>query len=298
MMAEKNSTKHRLEYLGYATVEKFVLSLPDRHMVGVARFFAFLMFFILRIRRKDSIENLKHAFAHKDDRWFKTTAYFSYLHFAMLILEFMKMARMSPENLRCKFRNVDLADLVEELKREKGAVLISGHFGNWELAMGYLYLQGIHSAVIQRKQRNILVDDKMKQLREQWGMEIIYPEGAVDASIMALKNGKVIGLLGDQDGGKKGIFVSFFGREASTNVGAAVIHLKTGTPLFLGICTRVTACCFDFKVNKMQNFPEKVVNSANIEKVTAAFTYYLERAVRKNPHQYFWMHRRWKSQRE
>jgi KDO2-lipid IV(A) lauroyltransferase len=48
----------------------------------------------------------------------------------------------------------------------------------------------------------------------------------------------------------------------------------------------------------MQNFPEKVVNSANIEKVTAAFTYYLERAVRKNPHQYFWMHRRWKSQRE
>jgi KDO2-lipid IV(A) lauroyltransferase len=297
MMIEKISIQHHLEYLGYTAVEKFVLSVPDRQMVGVARFFAFLTFFILRIRRKDSIENLKVAFAHKNEKWYKITAYFSYLHFAMLILEFMKMTRLSPDNLQHKFRKVDLTDLIDEINGENAAVVISGHFGNWELAMGYLYLQGIHSAIIQRKQRNFLVDDKMKKLREKWGMEILYPEGAVDASIMALKNGKIIALLGDQDGGKKGIFVPFFGREASTNVGAAVIHLKTGATLFLGICTRVTACSFDFKVNKMQSFPEKEVNSVNIEKVTANFTHYLERAIRKNPHQYFWMHRRWKSQK-
>jgi KDO2-lipid IV(A) lauroyltransferase len=297
-MAEKISIKHRLEYFGYTAVEKFVLSVPDQRMVGVARFFAFLTFFILRIRRKDSINNLKSVFAHKDEKWFKITAYFSYLHFAMLILEFMKMARMSLANLRHKFRNVDLGDLVREVNAENGAVMISGHFGNWELAMGYFYLQGIRSAVIQRKQRNILVDNKMKQLREKWGMEILYPKGAVDASITALKNGKMIGLLGDQDAGKNGIFISFLGREASTNVGAAVLHLKTGAALYLGICTRISACCFDFKAHKIQNFPEKVVNSPNIEKVTTAFTHYLEKAVRKNPHQYFWMHRRWKTQRE
>ena len=70
--------QQRLEFLGYRIIEKLVCSIPDDGLPGMARPFAFLIFYILRIRRKVSLENLKIAFPEKSDQWRKKTAYFFY----------------------------------------------------------------------------------------------------------------------------------------------------------------------------------------------------------------------------
>ncbi len=294
-MANKISIKYYLEYIGYTAVEKFVLCIPDSSFPSIARFFAFLMFYIFRIRRAVSIQNLRIAFPTKSSEWHKKIAYFSYLHFAMMIMEYMKMNKWSPERLATKFLQVNMEDLLNSMNSNKGVVIVSGHFGNWEMGIGYLFLHGIRSSVIQQKQRNSLVDEKMKKPREKWGIEIIDPSGAVNASIVALKKGRLIALLGDQDAGDRGAIVTFFGKQSSTHVGAAIIHLKSGASLFFAECTRVNTSCFDFKIIKIADCLVKRFHYQDVKEVTGLFTKYLEKAVQKKPEQYFWMHRRWKT---
>ncbi len=287
--------QHRLEFWGYRGIEKLIYALPDHTLPGLARFFAFLAYRILGIRKKVTLDNLKIAFPESTEAWRERTAYRSYLHFAMVMLEFMKMGKWSADQLRTKMEILEIDDFTDAQRQEKGVVIVSGHFGNWEVAIGYLHLLDVRSAVIQQRQKNALVNERMKVLREKWGMEIIYPRGAVKESIKALRKGKAVALLGDQDAGDRGVFVPFFGRMSSTHVGAALMALKTGAPVILGICTRTASNHFklEFQTISDSGLP-KNLHSA-VEELTARHTRMLEAAIRKNPEQYFWMHRRWKT---
>lgn len=292
---EKISFQHRLEYWGYTAVEKFITSLPDRALPGVARFFTFLVYWILGIRKKVAIDNLKLVFPDKPKNWYRQTAYFSYLHFGMAILEFMSMNKWSHQKLAGRMRNVNIDRFLNSVQTGKGAIVVSGHFGNWEIGIGYLHLKNVRSSVIQQRQKNRLVNDKMKSLREKWGMEIVYPRGAVENCLIALKKKRVVAMLGDQDAGKRGIVVSFLGQPSSTHVGGAMIHLKSGVPLFLGTCTRVNARKFDFVIQPIPTNQQKTISDVRLKEVIEKYSLAMEKYIRKHPEQYFWLHRRWKS---
>ena len=292
---EKISFQHKLEYFGYSLIEKFATSIPDHALTGVARFFAFLGFHVLRIRRKVAIRNLSLVFPNKSNEWYRTTAYFSFLHFSMMILEFMKMSKWSGNRVKGKLAISNITEFQEAVHKGKGAILISGHFGNWEIAMGYLFLLGNRFVVIQQRQKNRLVNNRMKTLREKWGMEIILPRGAVDQSVIALKNKKVVALLGDQDAGKRGIMVPFLGQMSATHVGAAALYLKTGVPIFIGTCPRIKTQKFNLDIKPVPINESGKKTKTTIEDVTLAMVKELEKSIRKYPHQYFWMHRRWKT---
>jgi KDO2-lipid IV(A) lauroyltransferase len=294
-MSKKISLRHRLEFFGYSTIERVILSLPDYTLPNVSRFFAFLAFYLLQIRRNVSIQNLKLAFPNKSPKWYKRMAYFSYVHFGMVILEFMKMQKWTAEKINSKICEVDAEEFFKKTKQRKGAILVSGHFGNWEIAMAYIYLQGILSAVIQQRQNNILVNNKMTKLRKKWGMSIIYPGGAVDASVKMLKQGYLLGILGDQDAGERGTIISFFGQKSSTHVGAASLHVQTGVPIFHGSCIRLSANSFKLKISRIPNLKKKHTLNDGIQEITQKFTLYLQNEVERYPEQYFWMHRRWKT---
>ena len=135
----------------------------------------------------------------------------------------------------------------------------------------------------------------MKTLRERWGMEIILPRGAVDQSVIALKNKKVVALLGDQDAGKRGTMVPFLGQMSATHIGAAALYLKTGVPLFIGTCARIKTQKFNLNIRPVPLKKSGKKTQVNIEDVTLAMVKELEKSIRKYPQQYFWMHRRWKT---
>ncbi len=289
------SLQHRLEYWGYIAVEKMVCSLPDGALPTVARFFAVLAFYLLRIRRKVSLDNLRIAFPRRSDAWRKTIAYRSYIHFALVILEFMKMRVWTPGKIAEKIDISEASDFLRTVKNGRGAILVSGHFGNWEIPMGYIHTLGIRSVAVQQRQNNLLINEHMHRLRERWGIRIIYPGGALKKFLQALNEGELVALLGDQDAGERGTFVSFFNRPSSTHVGTALLYLRSGAPLFFGACIRKSSGNYLVKTFFIDQAEDRAETPSNIQRVTAAFTEKLEEMVRKYPEQYFWMHRRWKT---
>lgn len=287
--------QQRFEYWGYSLVEKFICALPDESLPLFAKQLAILTFHVLRIRRNVSLQNLQVAFPEKSSAWRQNIAFRSYHHFALVILEFMKMRCRTPEKIRRTVAGTNAGIVLNSLKEGKGAILVSGHFGNWEIGMAYLHTLRIKSAVIQQRQKNRLINQKMKNLREHWGMKIIYPRGAVEACITELHSGKAVGILGDQDGGKRGVFVPFFGRQSSTHIGAAMLHLKTGAPLFFAAPVRRPDGRYEVNFSPLPYFSPGEITQQILQHITALHTGKLESAIRHHPEQYFWMHRRWKT---
>jgi KDO2-lipid IV(A) lauroyltransferase len=96
----------------------------------------------------------------------------------------------------------------------------------------------------------------------------------------------------DQDAHEAGVFVPFFGRLASTPKGAAIFHLKTGSPLILATSRRISR---ERYVIHLEELDTTALEPRNAESITALATRRLEAAIRETPEQWFWMHRRWKT---
>jgi KDO2-lipid IV(A) lauroyltransferase len=297
----KKQTQHRIEYVAFRIIEKTIQSLPTFILKPFADFIAFLVFKIIKYRREVALENLVHAFPEKSQEERFRIAYGSYRHFALMILEFMKLASWTPEQLE-KVITLERTREVEDMlaaTRGRGAVVVSGHFGNWEMAIAYLASRFFEGAsVIQLRQKNALVDQRVVEMRRRWGMEIIYSRGAVNNALSSLKGNQFLALLCDQDAGARGVFVPFFRRMASTPVGAAVLHLRSQAPLFFGFSVRVGKFKYKGYVTPIEYDGDYEVTTENIQKITAKFTALLEKYVREYPDQYLWLHRRWKTKPE
>lgn len=290
--------QHFLEYLVFRFFEKTIQWLPYPALEALASGVAFLAFRVIRYRRRVALDNLAHAFPEKSSRERFSIACRSYRHFALLVLEFMKLSSWNPEqlgrmvSLEC---TPEVETLLEQLT-DRSAIMVSGHFGNWETAIAYLasvFFRG--TSVIQQRQKNSRLDRHVANLRRRWGIEIIYSRGAVNNALESLKENRFVALLCDQDGGTRGVFVPFFGRMASTPVGAGVLHLRSRAPLLFGINVRTGRFQYKLILEPIEYHGDYEVNTENIQKITAAFTAKLERYVRQYPEQYLWMHRRWKT---
>ncbi len=295
----KYPLKFYLEYAGYLAVEKTINWMPKWLVGPVARGFAILGFSILRIRRNVMLDNLALAFPEKSPAERKAIAFRSYEHFSWLILEFMRMHRLTPEILSQRIIFPEEQGFIDRFARpERGLILVSGHFGNWEWVIAYLArLWQRKVAVIQKKQKNVLVNHRMASLRQRWGMEIIYMRGAIRNSLRVLQENGLVGLLGDQDIGDRGVFVPFFGKSASTPPGAAVLHVKSGQPLMFLVGIRQPDNRVKIELRLISETPPPLPTEAAVQEITARYTAVLEEYVRRYPEQYFWMHKRWKSAR-
>lgn len=289
--------QHRLEFWGFRTLELGVRFLPEKMLPGLASILSALVFHIIKYRKEVTLKNLSIAFPEKTEEEREKIARRCYFHFALLVLEFLKLTGWNLHRLEqmIEFENQEL--IKEFAQQSKGVVVASGHFGNWEVAIAVLARKFWNGgAVIQQRQKNRLVDQRTVEIRQRWGLDIIYSRGALRQGLAKLASGKLLALLCDQDGGKQGVFVPFFGRMSSTPVGAAVLHLRSKAPLVVGVCVRIA----DFKYKIFWepvdlSLTQEGVTPENIEQVTAAMTAILEQYVRQYPEQYLWMHRRWKT---
>ena len=296
----KKKIQHAIEYILFRAIELSIQSLPAFLLKPFADFIAFIVFKIIKYRREVALDNLRHAFPEKSTDEHFRIAYHSCRHFVLLILEFMKLASWNEAQLE-KIITIERTPAVEEMlegAKGQGAIVVSGHFGNWEMAIAYLASRFFEGAtVIQQRQKNGLIDRHVADMRRRWGIKIIYSRGAVNNALTSLKKNQFLALLCDQDAGQRGAFVPFFGRMASTPVGAAVLHLRSKAPLFFGYSVRKGKFQYEGFVSPIEYRGNYQVNTENIEKITAAFTAQLEKFVRIYPEQYLWMHQRWKTAR-
>ena len=140
-------------------------------------------------------------------------------------------------------RHIELINFKETLemmlRTDHGMIVLTGHFGNWEV-LGYVMgTMGFETTSVARTLDNPYVNDYVLGMREKHGQRIIDKNGATDEVIKVLENHGVVGFIADQNAGKKGIFVDFFGRKASTYKSIGLCAMQFKVPVIIGGAKRL-----------------------------------------------------------
>lgn len=217
-----------------------------------------------------------------------------FVHFAKSLIEFLVGDGLSPDDLRRRFQIVGAEYLEQCLRLGRGAILITAHYGNWELAARFLtqYL-GYTLHVVARDADDPTTAVLVNRIRQKGGYQVIPKGRAVRAALQALKRNEFVALLPDQNAGD--VFVPFFGRLAGTVAGPAVLALHTGAPIVCGFCTRQPGNNFLFEILPPFSVEPTGDKKRDITDIMARITSTIEQQIRKHPSQWLWLHNRWKT---
>jgi KDO2-lipid IV(A) lauroyltransferase len=291
-----------VDFAVYAVVRVLVciiqaLSLPQARSLAAG--LAWLAYRLDRRHRLVAEENLTYAFADRFSETKKAKLVASvYRHFCTVLVEIIHLPRKVHANNWRQF--LDLRggrQIVEGLLSGRPLLLVTGHFGNWELAGYALGLFGFRAHAIARPLDNAYLDDYFRRFRESTGQRVLAKKGDFDEIQAILDRGGVLATLADQDAGQRGLFVDFFNRPASTHKAVALLALEHKVPMLVIGAPRVGAPMRYEIVAEEFILPEQYEGRPDaVRSITQRFTTALERIVRTYPEQYFWLHRRWKHQ--
>jgi len=256
------------------------------------------LFDVARIRRDVTLANLRASFPEKREAEIVEIGRACYRSFARTVAEFARLPGMTPAE---RAAAVDIAgrehfDAVIAMRR--GAILLSGHFGNWEWLGSMFPALGQPTSFVVAEQHNRLVGDFMDRCRRRLGVEILSAERDLRGIMQALRSGALIAILADQDAGRDGIFVDFLGRPASTAVGPVRLARRFGVPILQGFAVRLADGRSRLDLLPPILVPEKGDEDHVTREYTEVWSRRLEEHVRRYPDHWFWMHRRWKTQPE
>ena len=288
--------RYRIEFWIFRAFCWIVSVLPERAALGLCSVLGWLVGVVLRVRRVDTDQHLLTAFPEPDSAWRRRVARASYIHFAREAAMTIRLSRMRPEEIIRRTEMVGFEALRDAATGGSGAVLISGHLGNWEVAAAAVAVRGVPMDVAAHLQKNPLFYRHMVELRDRLGLTVIVKNEAFRLVPRALAAGRVVALIADQNIRKRGVFVDFFGKAAATAKGPALFALRTGAPVFLGVAVRKQGYPSRYRVI-IERVPvgEGAPGADAIGDLTQRHVSRLEARIREVPKQYFWQHRRWKT---
>ncbi|MEI8176235.1 MAG: ELM1/GtrOC1 family putative glycosyltransferase [Candidatus Omnitrophota bacterium] len=267
--------------------------LPVRLSLWIGRRFGDIMFFFNKKRRMICYANLKAAFCRE-----KTPAQLImisrgvYRNLGCVLVELLRFPAMNEDHIR-KYIKINGRQHIDEARaRGKGTVVLTAHFGNWELAglvAGFLKLP---LSVLAREQKHSKLNQLLNSYRQLTGCKVISKGFSTRQLIKALMANEMIGILTDQDAGKQGFFVDFFGRPTSTHSGGFIFAQRTGATLMPTFMVRDRGPFHRIDIlEPIRNADE----GGEIKKPLEEFSRILEGYIRKYPEQWLWVHKRWKS---
>jgi KDO2-lipid IV(A) lauroyltransferase len=271
--------------------------LPRGFLLALGRGLGSFVWRVVRFRREVVLDNMRHAFGSEmDERQIKALARSFYRNLGMTLMEFLSFP---------KLKNADFLDLVDIegveyfqgiVEQGRGALLVSGHFGNWEMMGARVAAEGHKVSFIVKEQTNSRVDRIQNDIRHRAGIGTIRSGGAsIKEMVRALRNQELIGLVGDQDAGPEGYFTEFLGRQASVFRGTAYFAWKLKVPIITGYIFRQPDGRHKVMVDEPFAADPEWDEETAVARLTEIHTRRLEAAIRKAPDQYFWLHRRWKT---
>jgi KDO2-lipid IV(A) lauroyltransferase len=219
-----------------------------------------------------------------------------YLHFGQMFFEVPHILKLDRDNLDDYVIFEQEENLLEAAAKGKGVFVLTAHFGNWELMSAAMSLHCGPGAVVVRPIDFAPLDRLVSMMRSRFGTEAIPKQRAMRRLMSAIREGKMIGILLDQNvDWYEGAFVKFLGRWACTNKGLALMALKTGTPVIPTFSVRHEDGRYRVVFEKEIALVRTGDKVRDLEENTALFTQAIERYVLKYPDQWFWFHRRWKT---
>ncbi len=243
------------------------------------------------------ITNLRLAFPELPDEHRERTLKSVYRNLGHHLAEFCLMSRYTAEQASGFIRYDGLEHYLAASRRGKGVLIITGHLGAWELSSFYHSLVGYPMGLVIRRLDNPLVDRFVNRIRCLHGNRVIHKDDFARGLISSMRAGHTVGILMDTNmTPPQGVFVPFFGVKACTASGLARVALKTDAAVLPGfLLWDETASGYVLRFGECLELRRTGDADADIEANTAAFTAAIEEAIRRNPEQWLWMHRRWKT---
>jgi len=276
----------KITYHFLRAISKVIAKFSLRNQVVISQHIASILYYYIPKRRKVAIKNLRTAFPEYSDIWIQNMLKKCYKFFIYNFIQFLAFPK-STDSIKIQINGQVALD--NALEKGKGVILISAHFGAWEILGHWLGVNNYPLRGVAQRQKNKGANKFFEEKRQLSGIKHIYRKVGMDVLYNILKENKILGLVSDQDAKNKGIFVNFFNTPASTHKGAAIFHLNTSAPMIFGLCIQT-----GFQEYKIELIPIIPVNNT-IEDITKQYTLTLEKIIRKYPEQNFWFHNRWKT---
>lgn len=283
-------------YCLYSVLGKVIQVLPLKVTRCLVNCFTFVFYYIIPIRKNVAVKNISACFPELSDKEVLKIVKDSYKNILTVFAEFFYMTKLSDEQLR-QFLKIPEADIFHNiLKRNKGLIIISAHFGNWELnAFGGARVLNTHFNVIVKKFTNELVDKKINQLRESRGNRMIEMQNSPKEALKAMHNKEVVAILSDQAAPYESqVKVDFFVKDVPVFTGAASFAIKTQTPILFAITFRNNDCIYTVNFTEINVEKYKDYNTENIKALTQEHVNLLMKAIKKKPDHWLWFHKRFK----
>lgn len=297
-MAKRSLSRNWAEYALLQALRLVLLLFPINLNLQSSKFLGWLWARLMPNIHGRAVENLTKAFGDElSPEEIRQLALRSMQNFVATGIELMQSPRLIRRRTWYKYAELKNIEPVLKLAMEgKPAILVTGHFGNFEL-LGQLMacFVGRFTSVV-RGMDNPLINDYLTRTRSHTGLQLIFKKGAVEAAEEVLKENRFLGMLPDQNAGRKGVFVDFFGRKASTVRTVALLACEYEVPVVVGYCRRIgNRFRHELGVERII-WPEDWRDQPDpIHWITQQYASAIESYVRRWPDQYLWTHRRWKT---
>jgi KDO2-lipid IV(A) lauroyltransferase len=244
--------------------------------------------------RRLAVDQLRAAFPVRSEAECRAIARATFAHFGRLLVAVLRFSTLTPDQMRARIEFEGEERVRAALAAGKGAIVFSGHFGYWELQGVAQPLILAPMSVLARPLDNPKLHALLEEMRCRTGNRVIYRQGALRRVLRALNANECVAILIDQHiQSADAIAVDFFNRPASTTTALATLSLRTGAPL-------VPAFALPLPDGRYRMIYEHAVEPPPpgspdpVRELTQRCTDVLEMYVRRHPHLWLWMHRRWR----
>ncbi len=308
-MAKKTTFQVWAEYLPVRAILGILSLLPRKLAVNSGIFLAKLFYFVTGGRKNVALKNLTIAFPEITDAERESLLKASFANLGRVLGEFSQFDKMTREELdelvEFEFENPEFKDspegkrIVAEREKGRGMILVGPHLGNWEIGVFAYSAAREPLTYLARPLDNPKIEELVARLRSRFGNRSINKTNSVSAAFEVLRAGGILGALPDVNmHPKDGIFVPFFGVEACTTRGLAMLAMRTNAMIMPMCCVWDAAKKrYVVRYGSMVEPSRTPVSDRNAEiyRLTAEMTAEMEAFIRLAPDQWIWTHKRWKT---
>lgn len=274
-------------------LSRIICCLPHSALLTLGRGAGILYYRFIKKQRQRAIRQMMAGLSISEEEA-KKLVRASFINMATNVFEIFYMPRLNEKNFRDYMDIEHLERLTDALAEGHGVVVLTGHIGTWEWLSAAFTLSGLPVTAIAKPQPNEQYTRVLNDLRATLHVEI-FSRGTSEllAAARALKQGKILGFLADQDAGPGGAFIDFLGRPASTPMGPAVFARKFNAPVIPAFILRREDGRHRVIVGEALRYEDHGDTDQDLYDFTVRMTRILERVVRENPTQWLWFQKRW-----
>jgi KDO2-lipid IV(A) lauroyltransferase len=247
-------------------------------------------------RRRIALSNLGRAYPELPEAERRRLARRAAQHLGMTLVELPRLLTAPLEETLARIRLEGIEHLHAAMRTHGRALVLTAHLGNWEILCAAHRLTEYGLSVVVRPLDAPWLDAVAVKLRRRTGVDVIDKRGALRPVLEALRHGRMVGILMDQNAARReGVFVEFFGHPASTSRSLALLAVRTGAPVVPIFARRAPGTGHNVVIRPALAPPTANDPDAAVVELTTRCTAEIERAIREAPEQWLWSHDRWRT---